>query len=133
MRVTGRSGQGRHEFLTLKEIHQQGGDKCMLTFSHPEVAHGLTYKGIPQVNLDMMNPRRMMDTKFCMATMGNAHDPATTSSRFVPDRPHNGLITTKKSGGVLNYISRAMKLTRGKLIKGRDCEDWLGLEWKQLD
>ena len=46
----------------------------MLMFSYPEVSHGLTYEGIPQVNLDMMNPHRMIDTKFFSATMGNPHN-----------------------------------------------------------
>ena len=83
---------------TFKRIHQGGSDKGMLTFSHPEVSHGLTYEGIPHVNLDMMNPRRMMDIKFCSVTMGNPHNCAPSDGKFVPDRPHNGLITTKKSG-----------------------------------
>ena len=86
----------------LKVVQQEGGDHCMLTFSHPEVSHGLTYEGIPQVNLDMMNPRRMMDSVFCSATMGNVHDRAPTDGRFVPDRPHNELILTENSGGVRN-------------------------------
>ena len=103
---------------TLKKVHQGGSDKYMLTFSHPEVSHRLTYEGISQVNLDMMNPRRMMDTKFCSATMGNSHDCAISGNNFVRDRPHNGLITTEKAGGVPNYILQTMKLTRGKLVKG---------------
>ena len=75
------------------------------------------YEGITQIHLDMMNPRQMMDTSFCSATMGNPHNCASPDGRFVPDRPHNDLITAKESGGVLNYVSRAMKLTRGKLVK----------------
>jgi hypothetical protein len=70
------------------------------------------------VNLDMMNPRKMMDTKFCSVTMGAPHNYAPSDGKFVPDRPHNGLITTKKIGDVLNYISRAINLTRDKLVKG---------------
>ena len=43
--------------------------ECILTCLHPEVSHGLTYDGIPQVNLDQMNPRQMMDPSFCILAM----------------------------------------------------------------
>ena len=100
----------------LEKCRDAGASKCRLTFSHPEVSHGLTSSGIPQVNLDQMNPRGMLRPNFCSATMIG-----TASGVFVPDRPHNGLISVAESGGVLNYRSRVMKLTRGKLLRG---EDW---------
>merc|ERR1712086_175891 len=36
-------------------------------------------------------------------------------------------------GGVLNYVTSAMKLTRGKLLRGTEWEEWHESEWKQLD
>ena len=32
-------------------------DKCYMTFLHPAIRHGLTNDGIPQINLDQLNPR----------------------------------------------------------------------------
>ena len=103
-------------------------NSCQLTFSYPEVSHGLTNTGIPQVNLDQLNPRGILRPMFCSATMVE-----TSNGTFVPDCPHNRLILVADSGGVLNYKSRAMKLTRGKLLQGGEWEDWYTLEWKQLD
>ena len=45
----------------------------------------------------------------------------------------NHRIAKVRSGDVFNYVTMAMKLTRGKLIKGPDWEEWQHLEWKQLD
>ena len=75
-----------------------------LLLSHPEVEHGITHDGIPQVNLDQSNPRHMMD---------NTHvsTPLPTNS---------AQISTVRSGKVLNWISFGMKLTRGKLLKSDD-------------
>ena len=112
----------------LKGCSATDADNCQLTFSHPEVSHGLTDAGIPQVNLDQLNPRHMLRPTFCSATMVGS-----LNGTFVPDRPHNGLISVSESGGVLNYRSRAMKLTRGKLLRGNEWEAWHSSEWKQLD
>jgi hypothetical protein len=32
---------------------------CWLTFSHPAIKHGLTNDGIPQINVDQLNPRHL--------------------------------------------------------------------------
>jgi hypothetical protein len=37
------------------------------------------------------------------------------------------------SGNVLNYTTRIMKLTRGKLLKRDDWSDWQNSEFLQLD
>jgi len=36
-------------------------------------------------------------------------------------------------GGVLNTVTRVMKLTRGKLIKQPDWNEWLTSKYLQLD
>ena len=93
----------------LAALSVDGAAHCNLVFLHPGVSRGLTNTGIPQINLDQMNPRRMMSPSFCSATMVGA-----VGGSFIPDRPHNGLISVKESKEVLNYVSKAMKLTRGK-------------------
>ena len=79
-----------------------------LVFSHPEVEHGITNEGIPQVNLDQLNPRQMMDPTYVPTPLPS----------------HSGQIGTVRSGHVLNYVSFGMKLTRGKLLKGSDWDEW---------
>ena len=79
----------------LEKVAKDGVKECILTFSHPEVSHGLTCDGVPQVNLDQMNPRRMMDPSFCTVAMEAQRE----RGEFVPDRPHNGLLMVVDCGG----------------------------------
>ena len=93
------------------------GDKsCVLTFSHPEIQHGLSNDGIPQVNIDQLNPKNLL-TGFT-----------------VPDFPmerQSG--TVRLDGGVYNFESLAMQLTRGKLITAPDWSEWQHSEGVMLD
>jgi hypothetical protein len=56
-----------------------------------------------------------------------------TRDIFVPDRPHNGLIAVKDSGGVLKYVSSEMNLTRVILLQGPEWTEWHQSKWRQLD
>ena len=85
-----------------------------LLFSHPEVEHGITHDGIPQVNLNQLNPRHMMDDTYVPTPL-----------------PYNsGQIGTTRSGDVLNWVSFGMKLPQGKLLKGSDWDEWQRSKWK---
>ena len=52
---------------SFKALVQDGLPSCLLAFSHPEISHGLTADGIPQVNLDQINPRHMLEVKTAAA------------------------------------------------------------------
>jgi hypothetical protein len=41
---------------SFASIIASGAPSCTLIFSHPEIHHGLTNDGIPQVNIDQLNP-----------------------------------------------------------------------------
>ena len=43
----------------LLTLSQQPHPTCLLTFSHPEIKHGLANDGIPQLNVDQLNTRNM--------------------------------------------------------------------------
>ena len=45
----------------LREAVLTGKRKCVLLFAQPEIRHGLTNEGIPQVNIDQLNPRITFD------------------------------------------------------------------------
>ena len=47
--------------LTLSQQHRPS---CLLTFSHPEIKHGLANDGIPQLNVDQLNSRNMFHDFF---------------------------------------------------------------------
>ena len=79
----------------LWKVAEEGSNNCILAFSHPEVSHGLTRNRIPQVNLDQMNPRHMMDPSFCTLAMEAQRE----RGEFIPDHPHNGLLMVLDCGG----------------------------------
>jgi hypothetical protein len=56
--------KGDEKIHSLNNVHQSlasliasGAPSCTLIFSHPEIHHGLTNDGIPQVNIDQINPK----------------------------------------------------------------------------
>ena len=102
----------------LADLVSRDEPSCHLTFSHPEIRHGLTNDGIPQVNLDQLNPRHEFDDQF-----------------EIPDIPvaRSANAKIKLDGDVFNFTSLAMKLTRGKLLKDKEWTVWQGSEYKQLD
>ena len=85
----------------MRVVMTRLGDKCILPFSYPEVLTGLTCDRIPQVNLDQMNPRMMMNPSFCSVELQAERDLRV----FVPYRLHSGLLAVRDSGGVRNYKS----------------------------
>jgi len=45
----------------MAKVLKSNAPSCWLTFSHPEIAHGLTNDGIPQINVGQLNPRHLFD------------------------------------------------------------------------
>jgi hypothetical protein len=94
-----------------------GSHTCTLLFFHPEVHHGLTNKGIPQVTLDQLNPHLLFE------------------SFMAPQPPECkcGCIPQVWDGKVLHYVTQAQRLTCGCLIKQDDWAEWNSSEFMQLD
>jgi len=95
----------------------------ILQFSHPEIRHGLSNKGIPivsreqftQLHLDQLNNRWQLPSK----------------EDALPHPDSNYSI--EHEGGVRNMTTRVMKLTRKILKQQDDWNDWRDSEWLQLD
>ena len=102
----------KRAFKSLNHTHVK---QCWLTFSHPEVKHGLTNTGIPQCNIDQLNPRLMFEN-FDVPSIDTHHQLEKTFS-----------------GDVFNYVTVAMKLKRGNLMKDTDWDEWQCSEYTQLD
>ena len=98
---------------------EKEGKLCSLLFSHPEIKHGLTSDGIPQISIDMMNPGRRLG----VSLPGDMQPDSvcTDSFRVVDD------------GGVHSCISNATRLTRGRLLKQPDWKEWSDAEKLQWD
>ena len=92
---------------------------CRLLVAASEIRDGLTNEGIPQVTLDQLNPRH-----FFKIPSHTGHYSNSTLAR---------IIHQSWDGDVLQYITRAHKLTRGVLLKQSDWEEWQRSEFTQLD
>ncbi len=94
-----------------------------LLFSHPEIHPNLSQDGIPIVLLAPFTQ--------------NTHNQLNNGWEFLTITDH--LCTCKpkykyvQSGGILNVVTRVMLLTRGKLLKQPDWNDWQMSEFLQLD
>jgi hypothetical protein len=54
----------------------------------------------------------------------------STVAKYLKKAPPYDII---KDGNVLNYVTKVMKLTRGKLLQQDDWLDWQDLEYLQLN
>ncbi len=87
-----------------------------MTFSHPKIPHGLSNDGIPQVNIDQLNPRNLF------------------SGFKIPPLPVAQQIGQLSfDGDIFNFISRAMRLTCSKLIKTLEWGEWQQSQYTMLD
>jgi hypothetical protein len=107
----------------LNDIHQYLNEcstlpsqSCILPFSHPEIPHGLSNDGTPQVTIDQLNP--------CNLFSG-------FKIPFLPVTWQIGQLSF--DGDVFNFISRAMHLRCRKLIKTLEWGEWQQSEYTMLD
>ena len=92
---------------------------CTILVSASEIRDGLTHEGIPQITLDQLNPRHFF------RTMPSTGYPSNNMLTY--------MIGQSWDGGVLQYITRSHKLTRGILLKQDDWNEWQQSEFLQLD
>ncbi len=100
---------------SLTALIASGAPFCTLIFSHPEIRHGLTNDGIPQVNIDQLDPKTLF------------------SGFSLPDVPvacQCGHVAY--DGNVYNFKSLAMQLTCGKLLKIAKWGEWQQSEFTML-
>jgi len=76
----------------------------------------LTNDGIPQVNLDQLNPRLTFDDEEFSV-------PHLSANQVMKHWDNN----------ILQYITHVMRLTRGKLLKQEDWHEWEQSKFQQLD
>ena len=98
-----------------------------LLFAHSEIRHGLSNAGIPLVNMDQLNNRHQLK------------DYDYVPEGLTPDTLFNSPVAARVSwvcvdgGGVLNSMTRANRLTRSKLLRQEDWNDWQASKYLQLD
>ena len=117
---------------TIKEVEELlvdvPRDHCPLLFAHSEVQHGLTNDVIPMINSDQLNTRHHLPDHSLMPK-------GYSVKSFFADSSVSSRVSwiAIDEGGVLNRVTRANQLTRGKLMKQDDWTDWESSEFLQLD
>jgi hypothetical protein len=96
--------------------------RCTLQFSHPEVNPDISNKGLPVMS-------KLDFSQFTHNQLNNWIDLLEDGLQTQRKQQYNIV----DSGDVLNYNTRVMKLTRGKLLSQDDRTDWQDSEYLQLD
>ncbi len=106
----------------FKELYESGAPSATLLFSHPELWRDISNKGLSIVSSAPL--------------LQQTHDQLnqrwdfTSVAEYLRKAPPYAVVG---SSDVLNYVTRVMKLTRGKLLRQDDWSDWQTSEFLQLD
>ena len=107
----------------FKTIIESGSTSVILLFAHPEVRPNLSHNGLPIVLL----------APFSQAThdqLNNRWEFSTVANHLRLCRPSHSTVV---SCSIYNVITKIMKLTCGKLLKGPDWDEWQSSEYLQLN
>jgi hypothetical protein len=94
----------------------------MLLFSLPEVQQDISHDGLSIVSSAPFS-QHVHDQLY-------KHWDFSTVADYLWKKPPYNIV---EDGDVLNYITRVMKLTHGKLLQQDDWSDWQELEYLQLN
>jgi hypothetical protein len=106
-------------FASLSSSNSQ---RCTLLFSHPEITPDISNQGLSVMSKSDFS-------QFNHDQLNNRIDLIKDGLQIQQTWKYNVI----DSGNVLNYTTRMMKSTCGKLINQDDWTDWQELEYLQLD
>ena len=106
----------------FESLSDNGATSAHLLFAYPEVRPDISHRGLPIISSE----------PFSLLTHAQLNDrwEFSTVASHLSKKPTYDLID---SGEVLNVVTRVMRLTRGKLLKQHDWEEWQESEFLQLD
>jgi hypothetical protein len=106
----------------FKDLYNSDAPSVALLFSHPELRQDISNKGLPIIS----------SAPFSQQTHDqiNRRWDFTLVAEHLRHAPPYDVVG---SGDVLNYVTRVMKLTRGKLLCQDDWSKWQTSEFLQLD
>ncbi len=93
-----------------------------LLFLHPEVRLDISYDGLPIMSSAPFSQH--------IHDQINKRWDFSTVAEYLRKAPPYNIVG---DGNVLNYTTKVIKLTRGKLMKQQDWTDWQSLEYLQLN
>ena len=107
----------------FSELHTSKSPSVTLLFSHPEVRPSISQTGLPVVSSAPF-------TQLTHDQLNNRWEFTTVAEHLRTCKPTHQHV---RSGDVINMVTRAMRLTRGKLLKQPDWDEWQTSEYLQLD
>ncbi len=120
---------GPHTMTTIQEaqaafatLSHAGTSRVILLFSHPIVRQDISHDGLPIVSSAPF-------TQAVHDQLNNCWDFTTVAAHLCSGHPYQLI----QDGDVLNCVTKAMKLTRRKLIQQTDWPDWQDSEFLQLN
>jgi hypothetical protein len=120
---------GPHLVLTIQEaqvafaaLSLAGTTTVPLLFSHPIVRQDISHDGLPIVSSAPF-------TQDIHDQMNNRWDFTSVAEHLRNSHPFEHVY----DGDVINCVTKAMKLTRGKLLQQSDWQDWQESEYLQLN
>jgi hypothetical protein len=120
---------GNYAVSTIAQAHQvfaqlyaDGVSTITLLFSHPEIREDISHDGLPIISSAPFSQHvhNQLNHRWDFFTVAD----------YLRKAPPYDIVD---SGDVLNYITRVMRLTRGKLLQQDDWPDWQDSEYLQLD
>ena len=99
-----------------------GSSFVKLLFSHLEIRQDISHDGLPIVSSTPFSQQ--------VHNQMNKRWDFTTVAEYLHKAPPYRIV---EDGEVLNYVTRVMKLTRGKLLQQDDWTDWQESEFLQLN
>jgi hypothetical protein len=106
----------------FQQLSATGAPSCTLLFSHSEITPDISNKGLLILSSSDFS-------QFTHDQLNNCLDLLEEGLRLQKTRSCEIIA----SGEVLNYTTRVMKLTRGKLLRQDDWADWQESEYLQLN
>jgi hypothetical protein len=106
-------------FHCLSHNHSRG---CTLLFLHPEITPDISLSGLPIISKSDF-PQLAHDQ------LNNRVDLLEDGLRILWAQAYDIV----ESGNVRQYVTQVMQLTRGKLLKQDDWQDWQASEFLQLN
>ena len=107
----------------IRSILESSARSVNLQFAHPEIRPNLSRNGLPIVSSAPF-------TQHVHDQLNNRWEFTTVAQHLQTSKPTHQHVD---SGGVLNVVTREMKLTRGKLLKQPDWNKWRDSEFLQLN
>ena len=99
-----------------------GSHVVTLLFSHPEIRQDISHDSLPIISSApfLQHVHDQMNKRWDFSTVAN----------YLQRAPPYQVVD---NSDILNYVTRVMKLTRGKLLQQDSWTDWQESEYLQLD